>query len=196
MVQYAAERGISPQKVKFTHPDVETQKTKHENGGDKMKALQRTVTAAMVLAFLMGLLSLPALAQDKPADNMDLVREKISADKKLFIADNLGLTESESKAFWPVYKEYQKEMDALEDKLLALIEDFAANFETMSDAKANELIDKYILLREKSLKLEKSYLPKFREVLSGKKVTRYYQLENKIRAIGDFELAALIPIVE
>jgi hypothetical protein len=45
----------------------------------------------------------PAVAQDKPADNMDVLREKLRADKKVVVADTLGLTESEAKAFWPVY---------------------------------------------------------------------------------------------
>ena len=74
-----------------------------------------------------------ALAQDTPADNMEIVKEKIRTDKKLFIATNLQLTESEAKAFWPIYEAYQAEFGKLVEREIKLIEKFAANFETMSD---------------------------------------------------------------
>jgi hypothetical protein len=50
----------------------------------------------------------PVYAQDKPADTNQLVREKVQADKKLFVAENMQLTEKEAKAFWPVYENYQR----------------------------------------------------------------------------------------
>ncbi len=63
-------------------------------------------------------------AQEKPADNMQLVREKIQTDKKLFIAQNMNLTESEAKVFWPVYENYQKDLDKLVDKTIKLIDNY------------------------------------------------------------------------
>jgi hypothetical protein len=57
-----------------------------------------------------SLFSLPALGQDKPADNMQILREKIKADKKLLVASNMELTESEAKNFWPIYEDYQKDL--------------------------------------------------------------------------------------
>ena len=74
--------------------------------------------------FIALLAALPALAQqssapsgDKPADNMDIVLEKAKADKKFLVADNMNLTESEAKAFWPVYESYQKDLAAINDRL-------------------------------------------------------------------------------
>ena len=64
-----------------------------------------------------------AMAQDKAADNMDLVKEKVRTDKKLFIATNMELTESEAKAFWPVYEANQAELDKLRDREIKLISD-------------------------------------------------------------------------
>ena len=69
--------------------------------------MRRTISKTiltLVFSGLLGLNSFLALAQEKPADTMQLVREKVAADKKLFIAANMGLTESEAKAFWPVYE--------------------------------------------------------------------------------------------
>jgi len=45
-------------------------------------------------------------------------------------------------------------------------------------------------------KLRQSYLPKFRGILPDKKVARFYQLESKINAVVEFELARIIPLVQ
>ncbi|MGZ6275097.1 MAG: hypothetical protein ACXWMI_03175, partial [Syntrophales bacterium] len=69
--------------------------------------MKKRLTAVMVLCVLFMFI-VPVCAQDKPADTNQLVREKLQADKKLFIAENMQLSEAEAKAFWPVYESYQK----------------------------------------------------------------------------------------
>jgi len=137
-----------------------------------------------------------AMAQDKPADNMEIVKEKIQSDKKLFIATNMQLTESEANAFWPVYESYQAEIGKLRDREIKLIEKFAASYETMSDDVAKKLLDDSLSIDSGHQKLRQSYLSKFSGVLSDKKVARYYQLESKIDAVMEYELARRIPLVK
>ena len=150
----------------------------------------------MVLVIaLIGLVGY-AGAGDKPADNMDLVQEKIRTDKKLFIATNMELTESEAKTFWPVYEAYQKELKTLRDREIKLIEEFAAAYETMSDDVAKNLLNDSLSISADQQNLNQSFLPKFRKVLPEKKVARYYQLENKINAVVEFEMAKRIPLVK
>jgi len=150
----------------------------------------------MVLAItLIGFVG-SAAAQDKAADNMDIVREKISTDKKLFIATNMQLTESEAKDFWPVYEAYQAELAKLRDREVTLIEEFATNYETMSDDAAKKLLDDSLAIDSDHEKLRQSNLSKIRGVLSDKKVARYYQLESKIDAVLEYELAKRIPLVQ
>ena len=137
-----------------------------------------------------------AAAQNTPADNMDIVREKVRTDKKLFIATNMQLTESEAKAFWPVYEAYQSKLDKLVDRKGKLIEKFAANYETLSDDTAKSLLDTDLNIDSDYQKLRQFYLPKFRGVLTDKKVARFYQLESKIHAVIEFEIARRIPLVQ
>jgi hypothetical protein len=136
------------------------------------------------------------MAQEKPADNMQLVREKIQTDKKLFIAENMNLTESEAKVFWPIYENYQKDLTKLVDKTVKLVENYAANYQTMTEEAAKELINGYLAIEGERVALMKSFLPKFRKVLPEKKVARYYQLENKIDAVVNYGLAKQIPLVK
>jgi hypothetical protein len=149
----------------------------------------------IVLAIMLIGFNVSTAAQEKPADNMDLVKEKIRTDKKLFIATNMQLTESEAKSFWPVYDAYQAEIGRLRDREIKLIEKFAANYETMSDDVAKNLLDDSLSIDSDHQKVRQSYLSKFRGVLPDKKVARYYQLESKIDAVLEYEMARRIPLV-
>ncbi len=137
-----------------------------------------------------------AAAQEKPADNIDIVREKVRADKKLLVATNMELTESEAKTFWPVYDEYQKEWNKLADRTVRMIEDYARNYKFMTDEKAAKILDEYLGIECDRTQLFKAYMPEFRKVLSDRKVARYYQIENKIQALINYELAKQLPLIE
>jgi flagellar biosynthesis/type III secretory pathway protein FliH len=147
-------------------------------------------------AVALAAVAVPAVAQDQQADTMQMVRDKIRADKKLLIAENLPLTEAEAKAFWPVYENYQKEMSALNDRMIKLIKEYANNYQTMSDQTAKRLMDEYLAIDAARLKIRQAYVPRFRKVLREKQVARYYQLENKVQATVNYELAAEIPLVK
>jgi len=148
----------------------------------------------MMLA-VAALLAVPAMSQEKPADTMQIVREKLHADKKLLVAEVMKFTESEAKAFWPVYDAYQKELGKLGERFLKLVNEYAQKHGTMSDEEAKKILNDHLTFEEDYLKLMKSYLPKFNKVLPGKKVTQYYQLENKIKIAIYYELAENIPLI-
>lgn len=152
-----------------------------------------------VTLVLMGLVMVwPFLssAQETPADNMQFVVEKIRADKKLFMAENMQLTEAEAKAFWPIYEQYQDELFLLRARTLKLINDYAEAYQKMTDDRAKNLLDEVITIESLGLKLRQAYLPKFRKVLPDVKVVRYYQIENKINAALMYEFAANIPLIK
>jgi len=127
---------------------------------------------------------------------MTIVKDAIKANKKLFVSDNMQLTESEAEAFWPVYAKYQDGLEELMERSLKLIDNYAENYQTMTDDMAKKLIEEYLDIDGDYVELRKSFLPKFMEVLPAKKVARYYQLENKIDAAGNYEIAKEIPIMK
>ena len=154
----------------------------------------RTSYAAMAL--LLGIVALPVLAQDKPADNMQIVREKIQADKKLLVATNMDLTEKQAQAFWPIYESYQKDLGLLNGRMLVLLQDYAKNYNAMTDAEAKKLVDDYLAIEQDRINLKQSYRPKLRQALPEKKVARYLQIENKVEAVIRYELAQNVPLVK
>ena len=98
-------------------------------------------------------------AQETPADNMQFVVEKVRADKKLFMAENMQLTEAEAKAFWPIYEQYQDELFLLRARTLKLINDYAEAYQKMTDDTAKNLLDEVITIETLGLKLRQAYLP-------------------------------------
>jgi len=150
----------------------------------------------MIGAVLTCLVNGVAIAQDKPADEMEILRERARADKKLVVATALALTEGEAKAFWPVYNAYQSDMITHYDKLLSLVDRFDKAYDTMTDQTATQLLNDYLALEANHIALLKAYVPRFQRVLPALKVARLYQIENKMRALVNYDLARQIPLVK
>ena len=152
--------------------------------------------STVFLAAVLGLgIATSAAAQQEPSANMQIVAEKIRADKKLLVAENMGLTEAESAKFWPVYDAYQADLAKLNDRTVALIKEYAANYQTMTDPAADKLLTDMLSIEKDRTALLGKYRGKFAATLSARKVARYYQIENKIRAVVSYALADEIPLV-
>ena len=154
------------------------------------------VMAAGLIAFAVAFPA-PAWTQDKPADNIQILLDKIKADKKLLVAKNMDLTESEAQGFWPVYEQYQQELANFNQRIGKLIESYAAAYRTnsMTDEMAKNLIAEFVAIEKGEAAMKAFFVPKLNQVLPPKKVARYFQIENKIRAAIKYELAGEIPLV-
>lgn len=162
----------------------------------RIDLLSRTIV--IVIAIMVFGFASFGLAQDKPADSMQILRGKINADKKLVVAANMDLTESEAKGFWPVYDEYQKDLQKINRRLVSLLGSYAADLwnKSLTDDKAKTLIDEVIAIEIAEANLKSTYAPKLSKVLPAKKVARYLQIENKIRAVVKYDLAQGVPLVQ
>ena len=155
-------------------------------------------TLPIISVLLICLWVAPAFALDPSFKSMETLREEAKADKKALTAENLNLTDTEGKAFWPIYESYQKDITKVNEKLVNLIKDYAKEYRarSLSDKKAKQLISDYMAIEEDILKLTKSYLNKLSTVLPAKKVMTYFQMENKIQAVLRFDCAIGIPLAE
>ena len=137
-------------------------------------------------------------AQDLTASSMDVLREQLDVDKKLVVEDNLILTESQAAAFWPIYEEYQKELQAIDARVVRLVNEYADAYNDLSitDARAKQLLDESIAVEQAEVALRKAYATRLYAVIPAIEVARYLQIENKIRAVIKFDLADSIPLVE
>lgn len=129
---------------------------------------------------------------------MEILRDKVKADKKLVVAGNMQLTDAEAKKFWPVYDAYQADLKKVNMQLGDVINTYAdayANNAVTNDV-AKKLVNDALAVEEAELKLKRTYLPKVDAAVGAVKAARYMQIENKIRALIKFELAGGIPLVK
>ena len=158
--------------------------------------------ALLILVAALAAPVVPAIAQDKPLSNteMEILRQKISADKKLVVASNMDLSEADAKAFWPIYDAYQKDLQQINERigkgLAAYAEAYNQGKGSIPDATAKKLLDEMVAIEEAEVALKRSYIPKLNAVLPAGKVARYIQMETKIRALVRFDLAANVPLVQ
>jgi len=134
--------------------------------------------------------------QDKPADSMEVLREQLRADKKAVVAAVLELTDGEAKVFWPVYNAYQSDMVSHYDRVLKLLDTYTKAYDSMTDETATSLLKQFLALERDHVALLTAYVPRFQKVLPPRKVARLYQIENKARALVNYELARGIPFVK
>ena len=148
---------------------------------------------ALALALLVTFSALPAAAQTA-TDELEAARTQIQADRKAIISKLMTMTEQESAAFWPVYNTYREDIRKVDDKLVALAESYFGAPDSLSDKQAQDMLKDWMKLRGDRLNVRKSYVGKFSKVVPTAKVMRFYQIENKMDAVIDYELAASIPL--
>ena len=152
-------------------------------------------TKTTLFAIGLFLMNSPVFAQTID-DYLEVARDVLNAEKKAVVAESMTLSDSESGPFWEMYNEYNAELYKVHTKRVNIIKDFAANYESMSDAKADELWTNSMAYQAELLKLNKAYYKKFKKIVPAGKAALYFQLENKIAALINAELALEIPLVE
>jgi len=148
-----------------------------------------------VLALLLTFSS-SASAQTAMDEQIALARQSAHTDRQVILMGNMHFNSDESAEFWPAWKEYRTAMEANGDRTLALIQDFAGHYEDMTDLKANELLTDSFSIKMQDLVIKQQFAKKINTFLSAKKVMRIIQIENKLDAAIQMQLASEIPLTK
>jgi Spy/CpxP family protein refolding chaperone len=143
------------------------------------------------------LLTTAAIAQNVSDANIDILMQKIKADKKLLISQNMDLTDTEAEQFWPLYDSFQNDLAGVNQRMANTIKDYAATINKgpiPTDA-AKKLVNDALAEEADEVKMKRSYVDKLGQVLPSTKVARYIQMETKIRSLLRRELAQQIPLI-
>jgi hypothetical protein len=154
--------------------------------------MKRTVSFLWLGIFLLGLGSLVS-AQ---ADEIELTRTVIQAERQAIVASNMELPDDVGVRFWPLYREYRNEVSKIGDRRVKLITTYAQNYENLSDETADWMVSEFLAIEKANSALRESWAPRFGEVLAPKQLARFYQIENKLDAIINYDLAGSIPLVK
>jgi hypothetical protein len=135
---------------------------------------------------------------EKPANNLETVHEKLKSEKKSIVTKYMELTDAEAKNFWPVYEDYQKDLQKINERLHAMLQSYAADYrnKSLTDEKAKKLLDEWIGIEQDEVKQRKAFVPKIVKALPAKKAARYLQIENEYRMLIKYDLAATVPLAQ
>lgn len=156
-------------------------------------------TLHMVLV-LSALLLQVAVAQNvevtaKPLTDADiqLLRSDLQADKNDIVTRAMQFTDSESSAFWPIYRDYVRDQQSVGNERVQLIKDYAQHYDAMDDAKAKNMMQRLLNIDAKYANLRQEYWPKFEKALGAKRAAKFFQVDNRLTLLTNLQLASEIP---
>lgn len=163
--------------------------------------MTRLIFSCVVLTIAFAAAGTTALAQRETATGIEvekdlaLLRRDLRADKKQLIALNLPLTAEEATKFWPVYDEYVGEMAKVNDQFYAVIKEYAANQKTLTDAQASSMINQWAAIQVKQAQMRQKYIPIVEKVIPSRKAALFFQIDRRLYALMDLQVASQIPLV-
>jgi Spy/CpxP family protein refolding chaperone len=172
----------------------------------------RAVLVAVSVLFMCNVSMLAQAAPEKPAtqsgsgadaqsnnvndQDIEMLRKDIRAQRKQITAQNMNLTAEEATKFWPIFEQYRQEAIKPNDERWAVIKDYAANYNTMTDAQAQDYIKRSTAVDQQLLALRMKYVPVFEKVISPKKTALWHQIDRRIDLLINLQFSSLIPMVD
>jgi hypothetical protein len=175
----------------------------HRSQKSKLFEEDRKVKVRKVLAVLAASMTVSvAMAQANPQNqagldsDINLLRSDVQAQRTSVVTDEMKLSDDQSKAFWPLYREYTNKQQTLGDQRVALIKDYANSYNSMDDTKADDLAKRQLKFTQDRVKLQADYYPKFKKAVGAQQAAKFLQIDNRLNMIIDLQLAATIPILQ
>ena len=167
----------------------------------------KSVPVVLILGVIILVCNASVLGQTSPSaqssasngisdQDIEMLRADLRSQRKQVTAENMDLTADESTKFWPIFDQYRKEAIKANDDRWALIKEYAANYNTMSDAQAQQYIKRANDIDQQLLSLRMKYVPVFEKVISPKKTALWYQIDRRIDLLINLQLSTQIPMVK
>ena len=127
---------------------------------------------------------------------IELLRTDLNAQRRQIINETMQLDDKQARIFWPIYNDYEANLDKLGDEKLAIVQEYATNFLTMTNEKADELAQRVMALDDQRMALRRKYYDLMKKSLPAILVVRFFQVENQIQLLVDLKIASNLPIIE
>jgi len=163
--------------------------------------MKKQLFSCFVLVFACAMLASTAVAQRETdtgiqvEKDLALLRKDLRSEKKKILAMNVPLTETEATKFWPVYDEYAVAMSKHYDVFYGIIKDYAANQKTLTDAQAMDLLKRWSNAQVELAQTRQRYVPIIEKVLPGRKAAHFFQIDRRLYALMDLQIASEVPLV-
>ena len=152
--------------------------------------------ASLALALVVAASPLVAHAQEGIKADEQIIIKQVQTDRRAVLAATLKLTEEESRVFWPIYDQYELEMKKVTDQRLAMLDQYAAKYDALTDADADVMLNTRYKLDEQAMKTRVKYAKKIQKALPSVKALRYVQVQDRIDNILAGEMYSMIPLAQ
>ncbi|HEY0458273.1 MAG TPA: hypothetical protein VGC97_03915 [Pyrinomonadaceae bacterium] len=163
--------------------------------------MKKLILLFFVLGFVLTLANSNVFAQRETSTgisvdkDIELLRRDLRSEKKKIIAMNVPLTDTEATKFWVVYDQYAGEMTKNYDEFYSLIKEYAANQKTLNDTQAISMIKQWNDIQIKLAQTRQKYIPLVEKVIPGKKAALFFQIDRRLYALMDIQIASEVPLV-
>jgi hypothetical protein len=130
------------------------------------------------------------------ADELALTRASIEARRQAIVSMAMDLDQRQTRAFWPLYGEYRAEMGKVNDRMVSMLTTYLDNYPDLSETLAGQLLDEALRIEQARASIRTKYMSRLRKVLPDRKVARFFQVDHKLEAVINAELAERVPLVE
>ena len=140
--------------------------------------------------------SVRAATESISESDFELLRSDIRTKKAALIADRMKFTDQEAAAFWPVYRQYEADLAAINDKKVSIMKEYISRHQSLNDIQAKQLVDDVFDVDQKTLDLRRKCYAALDKALPAKTIVRWLQLERRLQLLIDAQLAKDLPGIE
>jgi len=134
------------------------------------------------------------LLQGDITSDIELTRASIQVRRQALVTAAMDLAPKDADVFWPLYREYREEMAKVNDRFVRLLVGYLENYDSLTDEAARKMLDEYLSIDRARNGVKSTFVPRFGKVIPAKQVARFFQIDNKLDAVINAELAKLVPL--
>ena len=154
----------------------------------------KTLLIAFTAVAAFGAAEVSLAQSTNTRDDTELLISQIQTDKRTVVLSAMQLTDAEVAIFTPIYDKYQVDMKKQYEAAAEMLNKFAANYGSMTDDAAKDIMKDWFKLRDERNEIQKKYAKQMGRDLPPTKVLQWVQIENKLNALLDVQAAAVVPI--
>ena len=128
--------------------------------------------------------------------DFELMRSDIRTKKASLIADRMKFTDREASAFWPVYRQYEADLAAINDKKVSIMKDYMSRHDALTEQQAKQLAEDVFDVDQKTLDLREKCFGALEKAIPAKTIVRWLQLERRLQLLVDAQLAKDLPVIQ
>lgn len=166
-----------------------------------MKTLKRALLHALFVLPLV--IAAPAFSQDASSNKdlntqayVELLKTDANANREAVVTYIMQLSDADAKVFWPIYRDYNDELNKLNAAETQEIEAYAKDSDKITDKEAEDVVNKSLDLEARRVELKKKYFKKMKSALSPSAVAKFYEIDSQFQDIVHLQATSALPVTQ